>query len=72
MLVATGLQDHLVLPGWVASAVSQSCALGGRIEYLEVPEADHQSIMWKRSEVVMRWIAGRFAGLVAPSNCPAG
>ena len=72
MLVATGLQDLLVLPGWVASAVSQSCALGGRIEYLEVPEADHQSIMWKRSEVVMRWIAGRFAGLVAPSNCPAG
>lgn len=72
MLVVTGLRDQLVLPGWVASAVRQSCALGGRIEHLEVPEADHQSIMWKRSEVVMQWIAERFAGLVASSNCPAG
>jgi dienelactone hydrolase len=70
MLVITGLRDALVLPGWVESAVSQSCELGGRVEYLEVPDADHNEVVWKRSRIVMQWIADRFAGLAAPSNCP--
>lgn len=72
MLVITGERDPLILPVWVESAVAQSCVLGGRIEYLEVPDADHRDILWKRSDVVMRWIAERFAGQSAPSNCPAG
>ena len=44
MLVIAGLDDALVLSSWVAEAVSESCALGGRIEYLEVPDADHQNL----------------------------
>lgn len=72
MLVITGLDDAVVLAGWVAEAVSESCALGGRIEYLEVRDADHQNVLWKRSPAVARWIADRFAGVAAPSNCEAG
>jgi secretory lipase len=72
MLVITGLDDALVLSSWVREAVSQSCALGGRIEYLEVPDTDHQNVLWKRSPTVARWIADRFAGVPAPSNCESG
>ncbi|NVN53742.1 hypothetical protein HLY00_4094 [Mycolicibacterium hippocampi] len=43
-------------------AVSQSCALGGRVDYLEVPGADHRHILWKRSHVVMCWLVDPFAG----------
>ena len=69
MLVVTGERDALVLSDWVASAVSDSCALGGRVEYIAVPDADHRTIMWKRSQAVAQWIGARFAGVPAPSNC---
>ncbi|MGE2836531.1 lipase family protein [Mycobacterium sp. SMC-4] len=71
MLVVTGLLDALLLASWVETAVEQSCALGGRIEYVEVPNAGHQDILWRRSDLVAHWIADRFAGLAAPTNCPA-
>lgn len=71
MLVVTGQRDALVLADWVESAVADSCALGGRIEYLAVPDADHAAILWKSSKTVMQWIADRFAGMSAPSNCSA-
>lgn len=70
MLVIAGLRDAIMLAGWVETAVEQSCALGGRIEYLEVPDADHQEILWRRADLVAHWIADRFAGLAAPTNCP--
>lgn len=70
MLVLTGERDELVLAGWVASAVTRSCELGGRIEYEQVPDADHRDIVWKPRKTIMRWIADRFAGKAAPSNCP--
>jgi pimeloyl-ACP methyl ester carboxylesterase len=72
MLVIAGEQDAIVLPGWVRSAVSDSCALGGRIEYLPIPDAGHDELTWKPARAVERWIADRFAGTTAPSNCPAG
>jgi hypothetical protein len=69
MLVLTGESDALVLPEWVRSAVSDSCALGGRIEFQQVPDVDHRDIVWKPRHTIMRWIADRFAGSAAPSNC---
>lgn len=72
MLVITGSRDGLVLSGWVESAVGQSCALGGQIQFLEVPDADHGNVVWKRSRVVADWIQDRFDGASAPSNCGAG
>jgi dienelactone hydrolase len=71
MLVITGTRDALILSKWVASAVAGSCALGGEIEFLQVPYADHRNILWNQSRTVHRWITSRFAGTPAPSNCPA-
>ena len=70
MLVISAGNDQIVFPEWVRFAVSRSCALGGQIEYRQV-DADHQDILWRATRLVDRWIASRFAGMDASSNCPA-
>jgi pimeloyl-ACP methyl ester carboxylesterase len=70
MLVISAEHDEVVFPEWVQFAVSRSCALGGQIEYRQT-DAGHQDILWKVSRTVNRWIADRFVGEAAPSNCPA-
>ncbi len=72
MLVINGEDDAQVLPDWVGSAVSRSCALGARIEYLQIPNTGHDDLVPKVADTVERWIADRFAGTPPPSNCPAG
>jgi hypothetical protein len=72
MLVINGEDDTQVLPDWVRSAVSRSCALGARIQYLQIPNTGHLDLIPKVDETVARWIADRFAGTPPPSNCPAG
>ncbi len=69
MLVVTGSSDTLVLPSWVQAATAASCATGGRVEYVEMPGVDHRGILWKSSDLVSAWIADRFAGAAAPTNC---
>jgi pimeloyl-ACP methyl ester carboxylesterase len=71
MLVINGEQDAVVLEDWVRSAVSRSCALGGRIEYLHIPGAGHLDLLPRIDRTMRRWITDRFAGKPAPSNCPA-
>jgi Secretory lipase len=72
MLVINGEHDAVVLPDWIRFAVARSCALGGHIEYLQIANAGHQDLLAKVTHAVGRWIADRFAGTPAPSNCPAG
>lgn len=72
MLVVNGDDDATVLPDWVQSAVSHSCALGGQIEYLQIPDTGHTDLIPKVAQAMEGWIADRFAGTAAPSNCPAG
>jgi dienelactone hydrolase len=72
MLVIVGEDDAQVIPDWVRSAVSRSCALGARIQYLQIPNTGHEELTWKPAHTVERWIADRFAGTPPPSNCPAG
>ena len=72
MLVINGEDDTQVLPDWVRSAVSRSCALGARIENLQIPNTGHLDLIPKVADTMERWIADRFAGTPAPSNCPGG
>jgi Secretory lipase len=72
MLVINGEDDAQVLPDWVRSAVSRSCALGAQIQYLQIPNAGHDDLVPKVADTMERWIADRFAGTPPPSNCPAG
>jgi pimeloyl-ACP methyl ester carboxylesterase len=72
MLVINGEEDAQVLPEWVRSAVSRSCALGGHIEYVQIPGVTHLDVVPESAETTHRWIAERFAGTPPPSNCPGG
>lgn len=69
MLVVNGTRDAVVLPGWVASAVTGSCELGGRIKHIEVAGADHTDATNNVDEEIRDWVADRFAGAAAPSTC---
>jgi hypothetical protein len=71
MMVTNGTDDEIILPQWVSSSVSLSCQMGGRIEYLEIPDAGHTDLTPDADAAVHRWIADRFAGAAAPSNCAA-
>jgi hypothetical protein len=71
MLVIIGEDDTQVLPDWVRSAVSRSCALGAQIEYLQIPNTGHLDLPPKVAQTEGHWIAHRFAGEPPPSNCPA-
>ena len=62
MLVIIGEHDDQVLPDWVRSAVARSCALGGRIQYLQIPNTGHLDLLPKAADTMERWIADRFAG----------
>jgi hypothetical protein len=72
MLVINGDDDPQVLPQWVRSAVSRSCALGGQIEYVQLPGVTHLDVVQESVETTQRWVAERFAGTPPPSNCSAG
>jgi hypothetical protein len=72
MLVIIGDDDAQVLPDWVRSTVSRSCALGAQIEYLQIPNTGHNDLVPRVADTVNRWTADRFAGTPATSNCPAG
>lgn len=67
MLVINGAKDQVVFPSWVAYAVRLSCGLGGHIRHLELPQADHDK--GYPDEDVLIWLAKRFAGEPAESNC---
>jgi pimeloyl-ACP methyl ester carboxylesterase len=72
MLVINGDSDAVVLPEWVRFAISGSCALGGQIEHVQIPNTTHYDVVTNSAQMTQRWIADRFAGTPAPSNCPAG
>lgn len=70
MLVVSGTRDYLVFPEWVRAAVASSCSLGGRIQYRQIPGVGHPDILWRAAPIVSKWVADRFDGMPAPSNCP--
>ncbi|MED5814334.1 lipase family protein [Mycolicibacterium sp. 050232] len=67
MLVINGAKDQVVFPSWVAYSVRLSCRLGGDIRHVELPQADHDN--GYPDEEVLIWLAKRFAGEPAESNC---
>lgn len=67
MLVVNGSADPLVLPEWVASAVSRACALGGTVQHRVVDGGGHTDVELGTDDY--QWVKDRFSGKTAPSNC---
>lgn len=67
LLVLNGLKDQTILPQWVSDAVTRSCELGGTIDHREFGDAGHGDL--QPGPGLLSWIAERFAGKPAQSNC---
>jgi acetyl esterase/lipase len=71
LLVAQGTKDNVVDPPVTAAYVKTLCAAGSRVETLLYDGVGHGMISRDAAKPSVDWIAGRFAGTRAPSNCDA-
>jgi len=71
VFIAQGTEDKLVLPRVTHDYVNRLCANGSAVVFDPVPDTGHGFVAFKASDAVVAWIADRFAGVPAPSNCGA-
>lgn len=69
MLVVYGDRDRMIPPQWVETAISESCRLGGRIEWMELADAGHAELTPDADRSVTSWISDRFHGAPAGTDC---
>jgi uncharacterized membrane protein HdeD (DUF308 family) len=72
LLIAQGLNDHLVLPSLQRSYVNRLCHAGQSVEYRIYRGRDHLSLLWPRSRMVsylLSWTGARFAERSVRSEC---
>jgi alpha-beta hydrolase superfamily lysophospholipase len=72
ILVMQGTADTVINPNATAQYIARACAFHERVQYTTYPNQTHQTIPSAAQSQYLRWIADRFAGRRAPSNCPNG
>jgi hypothetical protein len=70
LLVISGEADLAVPAGMSAKTVARMCQQGDRILFLKYPDLDASGVMGGSVADQIGWIKARFAGHIAPSNCP--
>ncbi len=70
LLVITDDTDFVVPPSMTAQAVARMCKLGDRIQVVKFSGSEPGQVLGGSVRDQMAWIAARFAGRPAPSNCP--
>lgn len=69
VLVMQGTADTVINPNSTTNYVGRACRFGRPIEYTLYPGQTHQTIPFVAQKEYLPWIADRFAGRRAPSNC---
>ena len=69
LLIAQGRKDVVINPAVTRGFATQSCKVGGSVTYLDVADGDHTKIIAKSAGATLPWIADRFAGRPASSDC---
>ena len=72
LLIAQGLNDHLVLPALQRPYVNRLCHSGQAVEYRVYRGRDHLSLLWPGSRLVsylLSWTQARFAEGPLRSEC---
>jgi alpha-beta hydrolase superfamily lysophospholipase len=69
LLVTQGEADQVVAPSETAALVRSLCAAGDAVEYRTLPGVTHEYTGEESAGLVSAWVAQRFAGQPAPSNC---
>lgn len=69
VFLAQGADDQLVRPDVTKDYMAKLCRAGSRVRMIVLPGADHGFIAHDSADAAVNWMAERFAGVPAPSNC---
>jgi hypothetical protein len=70
LLVISGEVDPAIPSDMSGQTVARMCKRGDRVLFLKYPDVDASGVMGASVADQISWIKARFAGYVAPSNCP--
>ena len=70
LLVISGEVDPAIPSDMSEKTVARMCKQGDRILFFKYPGADASGVMGSSMADQISWIKARFAGYVAPGNCP--
>jgi pimeloyl-ACP methyl ester carboxylesterase len=69
LLLVQGEQDTLVVPARTDALFDRLCRIGQVTERLDVPAADHDTVVDRSMEQVTDWVQARFAGERPADDC---
>ncbi|MFG2621655.1 lipase family protein [Streptomyces sp. NPDC048507] len=69
VLVMQGTADTVINPNSTTEYVKRACGFSQPVQYTKYQGATHQTIPFVARSEYLTWIADRFAGRTAPSNC---
>jgi acetyl esterase/lipase len=69
LLVAQGSADVIIALAVTRSFVDRMCRAGQPLRFIQVEGGDHVTIAKRTADQTLQWIADRFAGQRAPSDC---
>lgn len=69
MLIAQNPNDDLVEPDVTRAYARVQCRSGARLKYVKVAGSGHATTAKDPAQATLAWIADRFAGQPAPSDC---
>ena len=69
LLIAQNAKDDLVAPSVTAAHVRALCRSGNRVRQIAISGEGHATSAKDSAAATLAWIADRFAGKPAPSNC---
>ena len=69
MLVAQNPNDVIVSPAVTRTYARQACAAGKRVTWIDIVGKGHPTSAQDSAAPTLQWIADRFAGKPAPSDC---
>jgi acetyl esterase/lipase len=69
VFLAQGGDDQLVRPQVTQNYMKRLCRAGSKVQMVVLPNANHGFIARDSAQAAVQWMADRFAGLPAPSDC---
>jgi len=69
VFIAQGSGDTVVDPQVTTAFATELCRRGTAVRFFEVPDATHAMIAKASATAAVEWMAARFAGEPAPTNC---
>lgn len=69
VLIAQSVKDPLIAPAVTRSFAAKLCRERKAVRYIDLPGGDHAHSARDSARATLAWIADRFAGRPAPSDC---